>query len=60
MIIDFPVTALTQAIMFASMFKGRPLASKDLTTAKKVTSRGTRPDARYYYWFKTLMPDQLS
>ena len=34
------------------------LASKDLTTAKKVTSSGARPDARDYYWFKSPMLNQ--
>ena len=33
------------------------LASKDLTTAKKVTSSG---DAKDYYWFRSPMPNQLS
>ena len=36
------------------------LASKDLTTAKKVTSGRVRPDARDYYWFRSPMPNQLS
>ena len=34
------------------------LASKDLTTAKKVTSSGARPDTRDYYWFKSPMTNQ--
>ena len=36
------------------------LASKDLTTAKKVTSCRVRPDARDYYWFRSPMSNQLS
>ena len=36
------------------------LASKDLSTAKKVTSSGAQPDARDYYWFKSPMLKQLS
>ena len=35
------------------------LYSKDLTTAKKVTSSGPRPDARDYYWFRRPMPSHL-
>ena len=36
------------------------LYSKDLTTAKKVTSSGARPDATDYYWFRSPMPNQMS
>ena len=36
------------------------LASKDLTTAKKVTSSGAQPDARDYYRFRSPVPYQLS
>ena len=36
------------------------LASKDLTTAKKVTSSGARLDTRDYYWFRSPMPNQLN
>ena len=32
------------------------LYSRDLTTGKKVTSSGARPDARDYYWFRTPVP----
>ena len=32
---------------------------KDLTTAKKVTASGARPDARDYYWFRSPMPNQI-
>ena len=35
------------------------LASKDLTTAKKVTPSGAQPDSRDYYWFKSPMLNQL-
>ena len=34
--------------------------SKELVTAKKVTSSGTRPDARDYYWFRSPIPNHLS
>ena len=36
------------------------LYSKDLTTAKKVTSTGARPDATDYYWFRSPVPNQMS
>ena len=36
------------------------LYSKELTTAKKVTSSGVRPDARDYYWFRSPMPNHKS
>ena len=36
------------------------LASKDLTTAKNVSSSGARPDARDYYWFRSPVPNQMS
>ena len=36
------------------------LYSKDLTTAKKVTSSGARPDATDYYWFRSPVPNQMS
>ena len=36
------------------------LASKNLTTAKKVTTIEALPDARNYYWFKSSMLNQLS
>ena len=36
------------------------LYSKDLTTAKKVTSSGTRPDATDYYWFRSPVPNHMS
>ena len=36
------------------------LASKDLTTAKKVTASGAPPDARDYNWSRSSMPNRLS
>ena len=36
------------------------LYSKDLTTAKKVSSSGVRPDATDYYWFRSPVPNQMS
>ena len=36
------------------------LYSKDLTTAKKVTSSGARPGARDYYWFRSPMPNHMN
>ena len=35
------------------------LYSKELTTAKKVTSSGARPNARDYYWFRSAMPNHI-
>ena len=36
------------------------MASNGLTTAKKFTSSGARPDARDYYWIRSPMSYQLS
>ena len=36
------------------------LASKDLTTVKKVTSSGAQPDAGDYYWFRSPVANQMS
>ena len=36
------------------------LYSKDLTSAKKVTSNWAQPDATDYYWFRSSMPNQMS
>ena len=36
------------------------LCSKDLTTAKKVTPSGARPDATDYYWFRSPVLNQMS
>ena len=33
---------------------------KELTTATKITSSGTQPDARDYYWFGSPMPNHMS
>ena len=35
------------------------LAAKDLTTLKKVTSSGTSPDVRHYYWFRSPVSNQI-
>ena len=35
------------------------LASKDLTTAKGITSSGAWPDVSDYYWFKSPMPTPM-
>ena len=34
------------------------LASKDLTIAKKVNPSGARNDAKDYYLFRSIMPNQ--
>ena len=36
------------------------LYSKDLTTAKKVTSSGAQSDTTDYYWFRSPVPKQMS
>ena len=46
--------------VYAKLSEMALLASKDLTTAKEVTSSGARPDARDYYWFMSPMPNQMS
>ena len=36
------------------------LCSKDLTTAKNVTSSEAQPDATDYYWFRSPVPNHMS
>ena len=44
------MTTIEFFTVYTKMAEMALLASNDLTTAKKATSSGARPDARDYYW----------